>query len=115
MSDAACKRRRAAQNFTAFAGMIASPVSMGFFIMPANARLAVASLADSVGGTLVVTLNAGEPDERTITPPSLVANEIFRLPYIERGRKINIAASHDTWIYVLDQWHRPYHIATYFD
>ncbi len=113
MSDAACKRRRAAQDLTAFAKLIANPVSMGFFIMPANSRLSIRSLANSSQGSLVVNVNAGQTGARLITPPALLANEFFRLPYIERGRKITVTAAHDTWFYVLDQWSRPHHIATY--
>lgn len=73
------KNRKARQDRSAFAVLIASPVS-GSFGLPANANLFLKSVAGCVAGT-----TAAEIGSRTIKTPLLEAGEMVEVGFVERG------------------------------
>jgi len=103
-------RRKIAQNLSAFAAAIASPVSIDVVAFPwrANARMAISFSANTVAGDLTVLVN-----EREFSVPTLAANVIHRMDYIERGRKIAYTSDvpGKLKVYVLDQWNRAFLVA----
>lgn len=73
------KNRKARQDRSAFAALIASPAS-GSFGLPANANLFLRSVAGCSAGTTAATIGS-----RTIKTPLLAAGEMVEVGLVERG------------------------------
>lgn len=116
------RRRRVAQDLTAYAALIETPHDLGSaaagsdlpnpLSLPANARLAFSASEALDDGDITVTIGG-----RNLVLPALSADEIFRLSYGERAESV-VAGSDidapacDVTLYVLDEWQREAAIAT---
>jgi len=83
------EHRKERQNVTAFAALVASPVT-GAVTLPAGARLAFRSVAGATAGTTAATIAAST--NRTIKTPALAAGESMTLDYVERAAVVTPAA-----------------------
>ena len=116
------RRRRSAQDVRLFQALIASPLDLGTvgagnplpnaLDLPANGNLGVSVDAITSTGDLVV--NVGD---RQIGISGGAADTVFRLGYGERAESVEVdlgggAPSGDVSLYVLDEWFRPFVIAT---
>lgn len=114
------ERRRDLNRKRSFSGQVASPFALGSVASGGSSPNAL-SLLDSIeigisfsasvtAGQLTVATNTG----RTISTPALDANQIHRLGFIEKGVDLTPSCSvaGDVTIHILDQWRRPFIIAT---
>lgn len=120
---AALRRRRAAQDKSAFRLVVADPVDLGVaadggsldaFPQLANARLGISFSATMLQAQANITIHGSKT--RTLKlPASLAADVVFDLQNIERGFSVVInnvtAPPCDVTLYVLDEWTRPTEIA----
>ncbi len=83
------EHRKERQNVTAFAALVASPVT-GAITLPAGARLAFRSVAGTSAGATAATIAAST--NRTIKTPTLAAGESMMLDYVERAAVVTPAA-----------------------
>ena len=113
------RRRCFAQDQTAYADLRAAPSALtggaapatsSALSLPANARLGISFSAPVGAGQLSVDTETG----RTLGTPALVADEIYRLDWLERTVDVTItsAIAGTATLYVFDQWMRSYPIAT---
>jgi hypothetical protein len=77
------QKRKAKQDLSAFKARLASPTA-GNFSLPANARLAIRSVAGCAAGTSIVTIGS-----RTIKAPALAAGGVHPIGYFERGKAVS--------------------------
>ena len=104
MTTAALRRNKKARDFKRFEAFIKAPAVIGGgFVMPANGRIGISSPA---GGVLSVTVNG-----KVITTPNLAANQVFRLPWVERNKTISGFTAGANLV-VFDEWMAPYKIAS---
>lgn len=89
------KSRKERQNVSAFAALVASPVT-GAITLPAGARLAFRSVAGASAGTTASTI-AGTSN-RTIKTPALAAGESMTLDHVERAAVVTPAACFEVLI-----------------
>lgn len=87
--EAVAKRRKQRQNISAFKALMATP-AVGAVTLPANARLALRSVAGSVEGDPAATI-VGASD-RTIHAPDLDAGEMLVLDQVARGAVVTPVA-----------------------
>jgi len=117
---AARRRRRRAQDLSAYAALIAAPDDLGSaadleslddFVVPARAELAISFDEAVEAGDVVVTV-----DGRDMEIPALEADAVHSLQWAERGHVVSVGNSSApacaATLHVLDQWRRPSPIAT---
>lgn len=116
------KRNKVARDLKAFAALIASPFDLGSaaadnplpntFNLPGTARLGVSIDAITVQGDIVVDIGG-----RELNISGGVADKLFKLDVGIRAREVTVIRSAtcpagDLSLYVLDEWQRPYLIAS---
>lgn len=107
---AAQRRRNSRENFSTFRSLIEAPGSLSAgVVMPANSRLGISSSLDVEPGALLVSING--VDIGVVGGP---ADMVFRIGYYEKGKTITaLAGAPGTLtLYVLDNWDRPFPIAS---
>ena len=117
------RRRRIAQNLSAYAVLIETPEDLGnvaanadsatSFVLPADGRLAV-SLDDV---TVASDISLKDNDSGQVFGGGGVADFVQKLSVLRRGREIVVhrslaCPSGDCSIYILDEWQNPFLIAT---
>lgn len=117
-----CRRRRAAQDFKAYEGLIDTPTNLGVvaagadsavsITLPANARLAISLDDITVAKDLSIKDTVNQ-----VYGGGGVADFVQRLDVTPRGREVVVhrsltCPSGDCKLYILDFWRRPYVIAT---
>lgn len=112
-ASAALRRRKAAQNRTAFNAIVATPADWGDpVVLPANSRLGISFSEDLAAGDITVSDGVN-----TFGIPDIAADVVHNFPHqFERGREITVnnvtAPAGDITLYVLDEWTRPAAIAS---
>lgn len=104
------RRMSSLRNFSRFRALIETPGSLADgLVMPANSRLGVSTTEDTDPGALLVAVNNAE-----VAVGGGPAGMVFRLPYVEKDKLVTVAPSAPgvVSLYVLDEWNRPYLIAT---
>lgn len=115
------KRRLAEASRSRFSALISTPQTLAggqapaasaALALPANARLAVSSDVPVASGEVVVNVAGG----RVLGTPALAANQIYEVGYVESGKQITlektVAGAGTITLYFLDDWKRPFSIAT---
>lgn len=115
------KRRRGETLKSKFATLIGTPQTLGgglapvasaALALPANARLAASSDVPVAAGAVVVNVAGG----RVLGTPALVADQIYEVGYLEAGKTVTLekttAGAGTITLYYLDEWKRPYPIAS---
>lgn len=92
----ACCKRKARQNVSAFAALIASPAT-GSFVLPAGARLSFVATAGAAAGATLATLTSSTV--RTIKAAKLMAaGDRQVLDYAERAVTVDPVSGVDVYI-----------------
>ncbi len=113
------RRRRYAQDATALTGLRTSPATLTGAVapgtssalsLPANTRVGISFSIGITAGQLTVDTETS----RNLGTPALVADEIYRLDWLERGVDVTItsAVAGTATLYAFDEWMRSYPIAT---
>jgi hypothetical protein len=108
------RRRREAQDFTAYNGVVASPVDLGMdtLALPANGYIGIGSDTDLAAGDITITFGGHAIDVGALTHDAVP----MRLGRFERSEEVTITQNAGpsclVTVYVFDQWRRSYAIAT---
>lgn len=98
------ERRRSAERYGSFAGLIASPHDIGAsaVALPSAGVIGVsASVSVTAGDLSIATTLSG----RTIETPDLSADEIHLLGFLEQGDTLDVTFSGgDVSLYVYEDW-----------
>lgn len=116
------QRKRAARDLSQYDALRASPAGLGSaaagaslsaLALPANSDIGVSLDATTSSGDIVVATSTG----RSLGIGGGASGQVFRLGWLEEGVELTVqrggsAPAGTLTLYVLDEWHRAFPIAT---
>lgn len=88
-------RRKARQNVSAFAALIATPAT-GDFDMPAGGKILLLATAGAAAGDTAAVVSG--PSTRTIKTPLLLAGESVVIDWIERASNVALSTGFEAYV-----------------